>query len=244
VKIAKRDRVRVYQILQKLEMLGLVRADFGRPAGYSAMTPETAIERLVSIHEAKLSLLSSYQTELQDALSRAEPIEALAHHGGGGEQNKPAISMFHGISGIQHLIRDSVVGNSVDIVANPDSIEYIFSTIERAPQKPDSCKVLISGNRADSPIRPILDGTLGPDFETAYLEGHLPTFILTDNQVLILFYSIEKYRPKPLSSARSRLLMLHALVVSDRSYVEEMRQLFQTLWHASIKVSVEPTLKE
>lgn len=237
--IAKRDRVRVYQILQKLEKLGLIRADFGRPTGYSVIPAEVAIERLVSIHEAKLHQLNSYQTQLKEALRKAEPIALSGQKKGDDEQNKPAMSMFHGVSGIQHLIRASLTGNSVRIIANQDSIEYILSTIERSPQKPKLCRVLVSGDGSKTTESYVMNNKKRFNFEISFIDGHLPTFILTDNQVLILFYTIEKYKPKPLSSTKSRLVMLHALVVGDRIYLEEMHELFETLWQISSRNQLE-----
>jgi sugar-specific transcriptional regulator TrmB len=227
--IAKRDRVRVYQVLQKLQKLGVIRANFERPTGYSAMPIEAAIERLVSIHEAKLHQLNIDQHKLKEDLKNADPIVHVGRKIGGEEQNKATMSMFHGVSGIQHLIRNSIVGNSVKIIANPDSIDYILSTIERSPEKPVSCKVLVSSSEKDAPDLPGTNNSL----ELAYISGHFPTFILTGNLVLILFYTVENYKPKPLSPKKSRFVMLHALSVSDKVYVEEMHQLFETLWQMS-----------
>lgn len=231
--IAKRDRVRVYQVLQKLQKLGVIRANFERPTGYSAMPIEAAIERLVSIHEAKLHQLTSDQHKLKEDLKNAAPIVQVGRRVGGDEQNKATMSMFHGVSGIQHLIRNSLVGNSVKIIANPDSIDYILSTIERSPEKPVSCKVLVSGSEEDALDVRFLNGNLQFKLELSYIRGHFPTFILTGNQVLILFYTVENYKPKPLSPKKSRFVMLHALSVSDKVYVEEMHQLFETLWQMS-----------
>jgi sugar-specific transcriptional regulator TrmB len=236
-KIANRDRVRVYQILQKLEEIGMVRADFARPTGYSAVQPETAIERLISIHEAKLTQLNNYRTDLKEALKEADPITAIPLPLGNEGQNKPAMSMSHGVSGIQHLIRDSLTGSSLRIISNSDSTDYILSTIEHAVEPPKHIKVLFSGNGANPPETLLtMRGTKLANLEASYIPGHLPTFVLTDNQVLILFYSIEKYKPKPLSSFKSRILMLHALVVSDKLYVEEMHHLFDTLWRVSVRI--------
>jgi len=237
-KIAKRDRVRVYQIVLKLEKMGLIRANFGRPIGYSAISPESAMEKLVSMHEAKLVQLNSYQSELKEALRTAEPIEVMAYSRSD-QQNNPAMTMVHGVSGIQHLIRNSLVDNAIRIIANADSVDYIVSTILRSPQKPKSCKILLSG--ADDPVS--LQAGLDSrelDLQWARIERHLPTFILTENQVLILFYSVEKYRPRALSSMKSRLVMLHALVVGDKIYVEEMQDLFQTLWDVSKRYHNSP----
>lgn len=231
--IAKRDRVRVYQVLQKLQRLGVIRANFERPTGYSAMPIEAAIERLVSIHEAKLYQLTSDENKLKEDLKNATPIVQVGRKVGGEEQNKATMSMFHGVSGIQHLIRNSLVGNSVKIIANPDSIDYVLSTIERSPEKPISAEVLVSGSERDVPDLRTISGDLQFKVELSYIRGHFPTFILTGNQVLILFYTVENYKPKPLSPKKSRLVMLHALSVSDKVYVEEMHQLFETLWQMS-----------
>jgi len=234
--IAKRDRVRVYQVLQKLQKLGVVHANFERPTGYSALPIEAAIERLVSIHEAKLHQLTSDQHKLKEDLKNVPPIVQVGRSVGGGDQNKATMSMFHGVSGIQHLIRNSLVGNSVKIIANPDSIGYILSTIERSPDKPVSCKVLVSRSEKDVldlQTLPTLNGNLPFRIEMSYIRGHFPTFILIGNQVLILFYTVENYKPKPLSPKKSRFVVLHALSVSDKIYVEEMHQLFETLWQMS-----------
>ncbi len=235
-KIAKRDRVRVYQILQKLVVFGLLHADFGRPTGYSVVTPEVAIEKLVAVHEAKLKQLNSYQAELKDALKKADPIRVVTKTSGGEDQNRPAMSMFHGVSAIRHLIWSSANANSLQIIANSESANFILSTIRRATVAPKSCKILLSGESANPSDALDLQNMKGIDFEASYMKGHLPTFILTDNQILILFYSTEKYKPKPLSTITSRLIMLHALVVDDKIYVEEMHELFNTLWQVSTRI--------
>ncbi|MFI5420056.1 MAG: TrmB family transcriptional regulator [Nitrososphaerales archaeon] len=235
-KVAKRDRVRVYQILQKLVVLGLIHADFGRPTGYSVVSPDVAIEKLVSVQEAKLKQLSGYQSKLKEALEKADPIEITSRSAGSEEQNRPAMSMFHGVSGIRHVIWSSANGNALQIIANNESADFILSTIKRSTDVPASCKLLLSGDSENPPDKLELSGMKRMDFEAAYIKGHLPTFVLTDNQGLILFYSTEKYKPKPLSSSVSRLVMLHALVVSDKIYVEEMHELFNTLWQISAPI--------
>jgi len=243
-KIAKRDRVRVYQILQKLVVFGLLQADFGRPTGYSVVTPEVAIEKLVAIHEAKLKQLNSYQAELKDALKRAEPVRIAPKSQGGEDQNRPAMSMFHGVSGIRHLIWSSISSNSLEIIANSESANFILSTVRRATVAPRSCKILLSGDVENPPESLDLQDMKRANFEASFIRGHLPTFVLTDDQIIILFYSTEKYKPKPLSTIMSRLVILHALVVDDKIYVEEMHELFNTLWQVSRRVGPKPGAKE
>jgi sugar-specific transcriptional regulator TrmB len=218
-----------------LQLFGLITSDFSRPTRYSAVPAETAIERLVAIHKAKLEQLNNYQGEILESLEKIEPIEIRSLDEEDDGQNKREVSFFHGISGIQHLIREAITGKETKIIANPESIEYILNTIERLKEKPKSCKINLSGKTNGDHVRSLLDDALQLSFENSYIQGRLPTFILTEDQTDVLFYSIEKYKPKPLSATKTRLVMLHALVVKDKTYVEEMHQLFETLWQISMR---------
>ena len=238
-KIANRDRTRVYQMLQRLVKIGLVRTDFSRPVKFSAVPPDAAVKTLVSIHEAKLVQLTKFQSDVTEALKRAEPIapdlrsesRAVA-----GEESGSNMSMVHGVSSIQRMLREAVKSNPLKVIASEDSFEYVLSSIEQAAvsEKTKHCKFIVSSSSGgELPRSPQIKSRGNVRYEISYVHGRLPTFILSQNQVLILFYSLEDYRPKPLSPVRSRLSMLHALVVTDRIYIEEMHQLYKTLWAAS-----------
>jgi len=241
-RIANRDRVRVYQILNRLIKLGLIRANFSRPIGYSAISPETALNKLISIHESKLTKLNQSEREMADALTKAEPIQMELQENGQ-NQTSSALTMFHGLSGITRVIREEISGKNLEAILNRESLLYLLTTSKSLREKPRNGKIIFSRSGGIGLDRSDQDMIKVLNFEISYIKRDLPTILISSDQVIFLFYSHERYKPKPLSQWEDRQVMLHGLSISYSGYVEEAHNLFQMLW-AEANLSEEISVPE
>jgi sugar-specific transcriptional regulator TrmB len=222
------NRVRTYQILDRLVDLGIALIEVGRPKRYSAENPQTAVRRLVAVEESKLNELSLGEEALAEGLASASPLlvqEARPHEGGS------KVVVLHGISTIHGLLRRVMQDVELRIIVNDESESHIFTMIRYLAKKPKSVRVVFA--TADENREAFEGGKVDIDgyrYRIRLFRGDLPTIVLNGKQSLMLFYETQRYRPKPLSPMTARTVVSSCVVLEGEKQVGQMETTFERLW--------------
>ncbi len=230
--LAGLNRVRTYQLLDRLVDLGIVQAEFGRPKKYGAEDPQTAVRRLVALQESKLNELSLAEGAMAEALAQASPVTIEGERKGKEEPSKVAV--LHGISAIQGLLKRSIEGKNVRMIANDESEAHLFTTVRYMSRKPRSARIVFASkdeNREPFPGgRAVIEGYR---YRIRLFRGDLPTVVLSGDRSLTLYYESQKYRPKPLSAMTVRTVVSSAVLIEGEKQVAQMETVFGKLWDLS-----------
>jgi sugar-specific transcriptional regulator TrmB len=225
------NRVRAYQLLQRLADIGLVEVNFGRPKRYAATNPQTLVRRLVAVHESKLTELTHLEEDVAQALIKASPLKVDLDSNQGGESN---VTLLRGLSNIQSLARRVMESRDLHIVVSDESEDHIFTTIKYMSKKPSSAKVIFATLNKDQES---FEGNRveigGYSYEIRLYRGELPTMILTPERCLMFFYVSQPYRPRPLSPRTVRTVVSECVVVDNARDVRQVETVFQSLWGLS-----------
>jgi len=226
------NRVRTYQILDRLVDIGIVIVEVGRPKRYSAENPLTAMRRLVAIQESRLNELSLGEGALAESLANASPLalqKARAEREAGSK-----VAVLHGISTIQGLLRRAMQDRELRVVVNDESEGHVFTTIRYLAKKPKSVRVVFA--TIDGKREPFEGGKVEIDgyrYRIRLFRGDLPTMVLNGEQCLMLFYETQKYRPKPLSPVTVRTVVSSCVAIEGEKQMGQMETTFERLWTAA-----------
>jgi sugar-specific transcriptional regulator TrmB len=235
--ISKKGRVRTYQILQRLLEIGVIRVDYSRPKKYSAVSPQVAMRRLLSIEETKLNDLSHLENEAIESLLRLDPLNTEGLIGkDAGSKTGSVVSLLQGLANIQVALRESMEDAELLISINDESAQHVLSTFNFLSKKPKSAKIILS-----TVSRTSVRDRFMPLRETAGIEfwwrtGDSPTFVLTDRVTMMLFYSKTSVRKKLLSPVTTTTGVSHIVVVDSEPYSAQMANIFDTLLKDSRRV--------
>ena len=223
------NRVRTYQLLDRLVGLGIVQVELGRPKRYLAENPETAMRRLVALQESRLNELSQAEEAVAEALTDASPLiiqKARPEKGSGSR-----VAVLHGLSTIQGLLRWAMQGKDLRVVVNDESEDHFFTTVRYMTKKPKSVRVVFA--TTDEERKPFEGGKVEIDdyeYKIKLLRGDLPTIVLNGDQSLMLFYESQKYRPKPLSPMTVRTVVNSCVAIEGAKQVGQIETIFGKLW--------------
>ena len=226
------NRVRTYQILDRLVDIGIVIVEVGRPKRYSAENPLTAMRRLVAIQESRLNELSLGEGALAESLANASPLalqKARAEREAGSK-----VAVLHGISTIQGLLRRAMQARELRVVVNDESEGHVFTTIRYLAKEPKSVRVVFAA--IDEKREPFEGGKVEIDgyrYRIRLFRGDLPTMVLNGEQCLMLFYETQKYRPKPLSPVTVRTVVSSCVAIEGEKQMGQMETTFERLWTAA-----------
>lgn len=228
--LSKLNRVRTYQVLQRLADLGLVEVDFRRPKRYSAAIPQILVRRLVAIHESRLTELTHIEQDVAQALIDASPLKAELET----SASKSNVIVLHGLSNVQNLARRVMENQDLRIIVNQESEDHLLTTIRYLTRKPASARVIFAtadeeqghfeGSRVEVGGRPL---------EVRTFRGELPTMVITKKECLMFFYTSQRYRPKPLSQGTFRTVVSECILMDDEAHAKRMGTVFDSLWKAS-----------
>ena len=223
------NRVRTYQILDRLVDIGIVLVEVGRPKRYSAEIPQTAVRRLVAIQESRLNELSLGEEALADGLAYAPPLAVQKPRAE--KEAGSMVAVLHGISAIQGLLRRAMQDRELRVVVNDESEGHIFTTVRYLAKKPSSVRVVFA--TVDEGRKPFEGGKVEIDgyrYRIRLFGGDLPTMVLNGEQCLMLFYETQRYRPKPLSSMSVRTVVSSCVAIEGEKQVGQMETTFEGLW--------------
>jgi sugar-specific transcriptional regulator TrmB len=223
------NRVRTYQILDRLVDIGIVLVEVGRPKRYSAEVPQTAVRRLVAIQESRLNDLSLGEEALAEGLANAPPLAVQKPRAEKEAGSKVAV--LHGISTIQGLLRRAMQNRELRVVVNDESEGHVFTTIRYLAKKPKSVRVVFA--TVDEERKPFEDSTVEIDsyrYRIRLFGGDLPTMVLNGEQCLMLFYETQRYRPKPLSPVTVRTVVSSCVAIEGKKQVDQMETTFKGFW--------------
>ena len=232
-KIAGKDRVRVYQLLQRLLKLGLVETSFGRPKKYSPASPQTAIRRLMAIHELRLTELSHLEEQVVSSLRGISPLKVNVGERSEAQKQRPDIIYLQGLPNVQSELRKIMENQNLSLIVNDESYSHMINTIRYLNQKPKSTRLIVATPEENLGRRVRLTGLRR--LRVARFTDQLPTFVLTDDECAFLFYSVRHYRPRPLSQPKVSSSVSDSIVVESRRYVNQMRGLFDALWNSAVQ---------
>ena len=225
------NRVRAYQLLQRLADIGLVEVNFGRPKRYAATNAQTLVRRLVAVHESKLTELTHLEEDVAQALIKASPLKVELDSNQGGESK---VTLLRGLSNIQSLARRVMESRNLHIVVNDESEDHIFTTIKYMSKKPSSAKVIFASlNRDQESFEGNRVEIGGYSYEIRLYRGELPTMVVTPERCLMFFYVSQPYRPRPLSPRTVRTVVSECVVVDNARDVRQVETVFQSLWGLS-----------
>ncbi len=226
-KLSGKDRVRTYQILRRLQHVGLVESRFSRPKKYAAITAPTAIRRLMAIQETRLTELSYLEKEVVDSLLNVEPIVVNRDTLGGLEEIKQSgIVLVQGIPNIHATLRKIMANENILMITNDESYDHLSKVIKYLTQKPKSLEILHSSSRRRIPSQKSFPS------ETLHFQAfprELPTVILAGRFCILPFYSQELHRRKALSKPEPRVRISDLVLTDDARYVQQMKQLIKTV---------------
>jgi sugar-specific transcriptional regulator TrmB len=231
-----KDRIRTYQLLQRLLKLGLVQSSYSsRPKMYSAVEPSVAVRHLMSIHEAKLTQLSHIEHKVTEALLNVSPLEVQLSRQDSQEAfdvMSSNVILVHGLPNIQILLKKMMSGQKkVYLVANDESHNHVFATLGIIAPPPYQIKIIISSSKGRKHLPRSIVGRL--NCEVVNTPIRLPTIILTPNQYVLLFYSFAKYKKSVLSAVNVRPRVSDCLLVKHKNSIEQMQQMYQVCWQAA-----------
>ncbi len=228
-RLAALNRVRTYQLLDGLVDLGIVQVEFVRPKKYAAESPQTAVRRLVALQESRLTELSREEEKIAEVLAQASPITVQRE-----QREKEAgsrVSVLHGLSTIQGLLRRVMEDRDLRILVNDESEGHVFTTIRYMRRKPKSVRVVFS--TTDEKRQPFEGGSVEIDgyrYTIRVVKGDLPTLILNGEQSIMLFFESQKYRPKPLAAMTVRTVVNSCVLVEGGREVRRMDTMYENLW--------------
>jgi sugar-specific transcriptional regulator TrmB len=223
------NRVRTYQLLDRLVDLGIVQVEFGRPKRYLAENPQTAVRRLVALQESRLNELSHAEEEVAAALAEAAPVAA--------ERERPEkrggskVAVLHGIPTIQGLLRSAMEGRDVRVLVNDESEDHLFTTVRYMTRKPRSVRVVFA--TMDETREPFERGRVeidGYKYRIRLFRGDLPTVVLNGEHAMMLFYESQRYRPKPLAAITVRTTVSACVVIEGTKQVGQLETVYEKLW--------------
>jgi len=224
------NRVRTYQLLDRLVDLGIVRVELGRPKRYLAENPHTAVRRLVALQESKLNELSQAEEAMANALADASPMAAPKARPE--ERGGSRVAVLHGLSAIQGLLRSAIQGKDLRVVVNDESEDHFFTTVRYMTKKPKSVRVVFA--TMDEERKPFEGEKVkidGYEYRIKLMRGDLPTIVLNGEQSLMLFYESQRYRPKPLSPVTVRTVVNSCVAIEGTKQVGQMETAFEKLWN-------------
>ncbi len=223
------NRIRTYQILDRLVDVGIVLVEVGRPKRYSAEIPQTAVRRLVAIQESRLNELSLGEGALAEGLANAPPL--AVQKSGAEKEAGSKVAVLHGISTIQGLLRRAMQNRGLRVIVNDESEGHVFTTIRYLAAKPRSVRVVYA--TVDEERKTFKGGRVEIDgyrYRIRLLRGDLPTIVLNGEQCLMLFYETQRYRPKPLSPMTVRTVVSSCVDIEGDKQVGQMETAFERLW--------------
>jgi hypothetical protein len=230
--LAMGERVRTYQILQRLADLGLVQVEPGRPKRYAAVSPQVGIRRLIALQETRLTELSLMEAEVAEGLRTSSPVSADEGEGEGKE--KWNATLLHGISNIQTMARRAMEGQDLRIIVNDESEDHVFTTVRYMSRKPRSARVIFATtDKRQKTFEPAGIKIGGYTYRIRVFHGELPTIVLTGRECLMLFYASRSYRPKPLSPLTTRTVASDCILVDSPRFVAQAETIFEAFWNAS-----------
>jgi sugar-specific transcriptional regulator TrmB len=222
-------RVRTYQLLENLAGLGIIQVEVGRPKRYLAENPQTAMRRLVALHESKLNELSLAEEAVAEELAEAPPLPVQKERPEKGTGSR--IAVLHGLSAIQGLLRRAMQDRDLRVVVNDESEEHVFTVIRYLTKKPNSVRVVYATKAEEQPSfkggRVEIDGYR---YKIRVFRGDLPTMVLNGEQCLLLFYETQRYRPKPLSPVMVRTVVSACVAIEGPKQVGQLETTFGKLW--------------
>jgi sugar-specific transcriptional regulator TrmB len=228
--LSKLNRIRTYQILQRLADMGLVEVDFRRPKRYAAAIPQILVRRLVAIHESRLTELTHIEQDVAQALLDASPLNVDVET----SSSKSTVMLLHGLSNVQNLARSAMESQDLRIVVNDESKEHVLTTIKLLAKKPSSVKLIFATlNQDQEPFEGNRIEIGGHRLDIRLFRGELPTIVITKKQCLMFFYTTQRYHAKPLSQGTLRTVVSECILVEDAVHVRRMGRVFESLWEAS-----------
>jgi sugar-specific transcriptional regulator TrmB len=227
-KATNRDRVRVYQLLQRLLKLGLVEASLSRPKKYSVVSPQTSIRRLLAIHETRLTELSHLEEDVVTDLLHLPAFRIDLEKESPVRKETPGILYLHGLPNVQSELRKMMEGQDLSIVINDESYKHIMSTVGYLKQKPRSARVIVAMD--EKPLKRRMRESHFGRLTVASSSEELPTFVLTAAQCALLFYSVKQFKKRTLSESVESASVSDAIVVESKRYVKQMHRMFDQLW--------------
>ena len=228
--LSKKGRVRTYQILQRLLTLGLVNVDLSRPKKYSTVSPPVALRRLLSMQETKLTELSHLESEAIESLRTLTPINVESITGEESAKTKSLVSLLQGIANIQIALREAISGAEVYISINDESAEHIVTMLNFISEKPKSASVIFSTSKSAFPRQYM---SLSKVADLFWRSGGSPTFIVTKDVTMFLFYSKSGLRKKLLSPETTVNTASQLTLVNSETYADQMRSIFEWMKSSS-----------
>jgi sugar-specific transcriptional regulator TrmB len=237
-KAAGKDRIRTYQILHRLLKIGLVQTNFeSRPKKYSAVSPPVAVRRLMSIHEAKVTQLSHIEQKATEALLSVNPIKVDLSKSDRDEQQSGTIStvvLIQGLPNIQMQLKKMMSGQKrLYLMVSDESFTHILSTLDLVDPEPTDVRLIVSSTKKNQLRLGHIKERIN-NYHSIRASFPLPTLLLTSDQYALLFYSAQKYEKGVLSPRAWRTRVSDCIIVSNKSAVKQMSQLYGLCWHAAL----------
>jgi len=233
--LSKKGRVRTYQILRRLQELGLVKVDFSRPKRYASVSPQIALRRLLSAQESRLTELSHMESAAVESLMALEPIRVVSSESDkeGLSKSGSAISVLQGLANVQVALRELVEGTDFLLaVANSDSLDHIFTIVGLVANRPKSIRFVFVASHPAA-VRSYVSLIKENRIDLRFHKGSFPTFLITKGHVILLYYTVQERRARPLSPVTLSTIVSQIAVVSSEAYAAQMRELFEMIWNNS-----------
>lgn len=237
-KLSKKGRVRTYQILQRLQSLGLINVNLSRPKKYSTVSPQTVFRRLLSIEESRLTELSHLESDAIDSLRDLPPVSVESVLGKEEEKGKSMVSLLQGLANIQIALRDALAGSDVLIAINEESAVHIFTVLNFISETPKSSRVIFSTQKGSIPKRYSLIARSAKGVELHVRAGSSPTFIVTRDIVMFLFYTKTSSKKRLLSPEITVNTASQLTLIESESYASQVRSVFDLMLKNSTRVNV------
>jgi Sugar-specific transcriptional regulator TrmB len=234
--LAKKGRVRTYQVLHRLIDLGLAKVDYSRPKRYSAVAPQVALRRLLAAQETKLTELSHLESEAIETLLALSPIRPELAVDNEESRTGTVVSLLQGLANIQVALREIMENANLVAVLNDESIEHIMTVTNFLAMKPKSMRVVFA-----SPKRSLLrnHGSVIKEnsIQVSWFKKDVPTFVASTTQSAHLYYMTKKARSKLLSPLISSSSISQIAIISSQEYAQQLTEIFELLWRNSESLS-------
>ncbi|MDG6906069.1 MAG: hypothetical protein JRN20_09825 [Nitrososphaerota archaeon] len=237
-KLSKKGRVRTYQILQRLQSLGLINVNLSRPKRYATVSPQTAFRRLLSIEESRLTELSHLESDAIDSLRGLPPISVESILGSEEGKGKSMVSLLQGLANIQIALRDALAGSDISIAINEESADHIFTVLNFISETPKSARIIFSTPKGSLPKRYSLLARSAKGVELHVRAGSSPTFIVTRDVVMFLFYTKTSSKKRLLSPEITVNTASQLTLIESESYASQVRSVFDLILKNSNRVNV------
>jgi sugar-specific transcriptional regulator TrmB len=236
-KIAGKDRVRTYQIIHRLLKMGLIQTSReSRPKKYSAVSPPTAVRRLMSIHEAKLTQLSHIEQKATEALFNVSPLKvdlSKSDQDGQSTDTVSSVALIHGLPNIQTQLKKLMLGQKhLYLMVSDESFTHVLATLSLIDPEPADIKVIISSTKNKLRLGQIRDRL--NKYQSIHVTFPLPTVILTSDQYALPFYNAQRFERRILSPKALRTRVSDCIIVSNQSAVKQMNQLYRLCWQVAL----------